>query len=80
MGIEFSCRFACVKGLSLGLSCLSSQMVVLNFRVSTVPAAKFVCAKPHVGPKAAQEASTGGSSSSHPVPGVLLAFAFLRCS
>lgn len=55
-------------------------MVVLNFRVRTVPAAKFVCAKPHVGPKAAQEASTGGSSSSHPVPGVLLAFAFLRCS
>lgn len=50
------------------------MLVVLNFRVSPVPAAEFVCAKAHVGPKAAQEASTGGSSSSHPVLSVLLAF------
>jgi len=41
-----------------GLSRLSSEMVELNFRVSVVPAAEFVCVKPRVGAGVAQEAST----------------------
>lgn len=49
-------------------------MVVLNFRLSVVPAAEFVCVKLRVGAGVAQEASTGGSSSSCLAPSALLAF------